>query len=187
MAPSSLWFEPLITTLVAASIFYVAIENIIGTRLGRRTVVGYAAGGVFGFAVAFALGKTLQFAGSHSLMSVLSFDAGVAVGQIFTLALMVPALEILFQFVVEERMGTIILSALAAHAAWHWMADHYSDLRRFPLHWPVVDALFLADAMRWTMIAVVLAAAIWLAGILRPLVTRSAVKREHRESPVASR
>ena len=35
MAPDALWFPPLIETLIAASIVYMAIENIIGAHLQR--------------------------------------------------------------------------------------------------------------------------------------------------------
>ena len=31
LAPSGLWFPPLIETLIAASIVYMALENIVGT------------------------------------------------------------------------------------------------------------------------------------------------------------
>ena len=54
------------------------------------------------------------------------------------LALLVPALGLLFRYVVAERMGTIILSAIVAHTAWHWMmsggaACRGSSGRRSPL------------------------------------------------------
>ena len=57
---------------------------------------------------------------------------------------MVPALDILFRFVVAERMGTIILSALVAHTAWHWMIDRFGVLRQFP--WPQATAADVASA-----------------------------------------
>ena len=172
MGSSGLWFPPLVSTLAAASIVYAALENIIdarGARLERRSPMAYGCGLIYGFAMAFALQKTLQFAGSHSLMSVVSFNAGILIGELFTLALMVPAIELLFQFVVDERMGTIVLSAIAAHTAWHWMVDRYTELRKFPVGLPVIDALFLASVMRWLMVLVLLAAGVWLIGVLRPI------------------
>ena len=69
--------------------------------------------------------QTMQFAGSHLLASLLSFNIGVELGQLLVLALMIPALELLFRYVVAERMGTIILSAIVAHTAWHWMVERY--------------------------------------------------------------
>ena len=55
----------------------------------------------------------------------------------------------------------IVLSALIAHTAWHWMADRFADLRKFPL--PALDAAAAASLMRWAMAAIVVAVLIWLA------------------------
>jgi hypothetical protein len=83
------------------------------------------------------------------------------------LALMVPTIALLFRSVLPERTGTILLSALAAHTAWHWMTERYEQLARFEFTWPVITPAFLATAMRWAMLAVVIAAAFWLLGVLR--------------------
>ena len=82
------------------------------------------------------------------------------------LVLLIPALDLLFRYVVAERMGTIILSALVAHTAWHWMTERWELLRQFRFQWPVVDAAFLAGAMRWMMLVVV-GARVLLAGVRR--------------------
>ena len=92
-------------------------------------------------------GETLQFAGSHLLTSLLSFNVGVELGQLLVLASCVPALQLLFRYVVAERMGTIILSALVAHTAWHWMIDRGRNLSQFD--WPALTAAGLASAVRW--------------------------------------
>jgi hypothetical protein len=57
----------------------------------------------------------LQFAGSHLLASLLSFNVGVELGELLVLVLLVRVQELLFRQVVAERMGTIIASALVAH------------------------------------------------------------------------
>jgi len=167
MAPGAVWFPPLIETLIAVSIVYMALENIVVITPPRRWMITFGFGLVHGFGFSFALRKTLQFAGSHMLTSLLSFNIGVELGQIFMLALMVPALKILFRFVVAERIGTIILSALATHTAWHWMTDRYEQLSKFPITWPVIDAAFIAAMFRWAIVAVALAGVMWLIGVLR--------------------
>jgi hypothetical protein len=167
MAPGALWFPPLIETLIAASIVYMALENIVREKPSRRWMFAFGFGLVHGFGFSFALRETLQFAGSHLLTSLLSFNVGVEVGQVFVLALMVPVLEILFRRVVAERIGTIILSAFATHAAWHWTTERYEQLQKFPFQWPVFDAAFFAMVLRWAMVAVALAGAVWLFGVLR--------------------
>ena len=65
-----------------------------------------------GFGFSFALRETLQFAGSHLLTSLLAFNVGVELGQVLVLLRLVPALSLLFRYVVAERVGTIVLSAL---------------------------------------------------------------------------
>jgi hypothetical protein len=59
------------------------------------------------------------------------------------------------------------MSALVAHTAWHWMTERYGVLRQFRFTMPVIDAAFLAMAMRWAMLAVILVGAYWLVGMLR--------------------
>ena len=94
MAPSALWFPPLIETLIAASIVYMAIENITGAHLQRRWVVTFAFGLVHGFGFSFALRESLQFAGSHLLTSLLAFNVGVELGQLLVLVVMLPVLGV---------------------------------------------------------------------------------------------
>jgi len=180
LAPDALWFPPLIETLIATSIVYMALENIVfaskgtpsasgetplaglaGFALKRRWLVTFGFGLVHGFGFSFALRQTLQFAGSHLLTSLLSFNLGVELGQLLVLVLMIPALDLLFRYVVQERMGTIILSALVGHTSWHWMTERWGTLRQFRFEWPVVDAAFLAGAMRWLMLLVVAAGLYW--------------------------
>ncbi len=164
LAPGALWFPPLVETLIATSIVYMALENIVGARLTRRWLITFAFGLVHGFGFSFALRDSLQFAGSHLLTALLSFNVGVELGQLVVLAAIVPALRVVFRFVVAERMGTIILSAIVAHTAWHWMTERGGQLLLFPR--PTVDAVLLVDIVQWAMAAVALAATIWLARVL---------------------
>jgi hypothetical protein len=167
--PDALWFPPLIETLIAASIVYMALENIVGTsNVHRRWMITFGFGLVHGFGFSFILKQTLQFAGSHLLTSLLSFNLGVELGQLLVLVLMIPALELLFRYVVAERMGTIILSALVAHTGWHWMIDRGAQLSQFRFEWPALSAALLASVMRWLMAIVFFAGLVWLVlGVLR--------------------
>jgi hypothetical protein len=161
LAPGALWFPPLIETLIAASIVYMALENILGTtNLARRWLITFAFGLVHGFGFSFALRETLQFAGSHLLTSLLSFNVGVELGQLLVLAVLVPALALFFRSGVPERTGTIVLSAIVAHTAWHWMIDRWDRLRQFRA--PSPDVFVLLTIVRWTFAAVFVAAAVWL-------------------------
>jgi hypothetical protein len=166
VAPGALWFPPLVETLIAVSIVYMALENIVGGNIQRRWIITFAFGLVHGFGFSFALRETLQFAGSHLLTSLLSFNVGVELGQLLALAVLIPVLEILFRFVIGERIGIIILSALVAHTGWHWLLERADRLRQFP--WPALDASALASAMRWLIAMLVLAGMVWaVRGALR--------------------
>jgi hypothetical protein len=168
-APDALWFPPLIETLIAASIVYMALENIVGaTSLSRRWVMTFAFGLVHGFGFSFALRRTLQFAGSHLLASLVSFNVGVELGQLLVLVLLVPLLQALFRFVVAERMGTIVLSAFVAHTAWHWLVNRADQLRQY--QWPAPDVTLRLMAVRWLMVATAAVAVVWL---VRDVVRRS--------------
>jgi hypothetical protein len=173
-APDALWFPPLIEVLIAASIVYMALENIVGARLERRWLVAFGFGLVHGFGFSFALRESLQFAGSHLATSLVSFNVGVELGQLFVLALAVPALGWLFSHVVKERLGTIILSAFVAHTAWHWMVDRGTILATYRVQMPELTPAFAASALRGLMFVLVIVAAAWGVFELYRRVTRGA-------------
>jgi len=170
--PDALWFPPLIETLIAVTIVYVALENIVYAAAGgaiagavsRRWITAFAFGLVHGFGFSFALRQWLQFAGSHLFSSLLAFNIGVEVGQIAVLIVLIPMLDLLFRYVLPERVGIIILSALVLHTAWHWMIERGEQLARFPL--PRIDAAFVVGAMRGLMAMLALAAGVLLANTL---------------------
>ncbi len=161
LSPGTLWFPPLIETLIALSIVYMAFENIVGARLSHRWIVTFGFGLVHGFGFAFMFRDTLQFAGGHLFSSLLAFNVGVELGQLMVLLLVIPFLNLLFKRVVAERVGTILLSALIAHSAWHWMMERGALLSQYQIQMPLMDAQFFAGLMRWGMLAIVAAAAIW--------------------------
>lgn len=161
MAPNVLWFPPLIETLIALSIVYMAFENIAGASLRRRWMVAFGFGLIHGFGFSFLLTESLQFAGNHLFASLLAFNVGVELGQLAFLLAAIPVLGALFRWVVAEKVGTILLSALVAHTASHWMTDRGSSLLAFDLTLPAMDAAFLAGLMRWTLLLLVSGGVMW--------------------------
>ncbi|MFO1217007.1 MAG: HupE/UreJ family protein [Burkholderiaceae bacterium] len=157
-ALQALWFPPLVETLIATSIVAMALENLFGTSARRRWIAAFAFGLVHGFGFAFALGETMQFAGSHLATALLAFNVGVELGQIAVLLVGVPLLAALLR-AVPERAGVIVLSALVAHTGWHWMIDRGSELAKFP--WPVLDAAAAVALLRWAMALLVLGVLVW--------------------------
>jgi hypothetical protein len=130
LAPSGFWFPPLVETLIALSIVYMAIENVVCTAPRTRWPIAFGFGLVHGFGFSFALQNTLQFAGDHVLTSLLAFNVGIELGQLLVLVLLVPALNLLFRYV-PERAGGIVIAVLVGHTAWHWLAERFGALREF--------------------------------------------------------
>ena len=133
LAPDTLWFTPLVETLIAATIFYMAAENIVADKGRMRTAIAFGFGLVHGFGFSFALRNTLQFAGDHVLMALLSFNIGVELGQLLVLVALIPVLNFVLKHVSHPRIVVIAASVLVAHTAWHWMLERYEVLRQFPL------------------------------------------------------
>lgn len=160
IVPDALWFPPLIETLIAASILYMALENIVGAKIGRRWLIAFGFGLVHGFGFSFALSESLQFAGSHLAVSLLTFNIGVEIGQLLVLAVAVPLLSLAFRRL-PERMGIVILSAFVAHTAWHWMTERGATLGEYSFTWPALDLAFAASAMRAGIVFLIITAAAW--------------------------
>jgi hypothetical protein len=155
LAPDALWFPPLIETLIATSIVYMALENIVGgSTTQRRWLIACGFGLVHGFGFSFALREQLQLAGSHLLGSLLAFNVGVELGQLLVLVILIPVLNFGFRYVVAERLGTIIMSALVAHTGWHWMTERFDQLRQFQFDWPTISA-GLVTAISWLILIAV--------------------------------
>src|ERR1043165_589832 len=139
----------------------MALENIVVTSPRRRWIITFCFGLVHGFGFSFGLQNTLQFVGSHLLLSLLSFNIGIELGQLLVLALCVPLLNFAFRRLGAERLGVIILSAIIAHQAWHWMIERLGVLQQFP--WPEFTLADVMSGLRWPFAFVVLAALLWLA------------------------
>ena len=162
--PDALWFPPLIETLIAMSIIYMALENIVAPQMRLRWIITFVFGLVHGFGFSFGLQHTLQFAGSHLLTSLIAFNVGIELGQLLVLAMLIPILDVLFCYVVAERLGTVILSAIVAHTAWHWMIERFDVLRQFP--WPELS-FTLAAGLDWLIALVAITAGVWLVSLTR--------------------
>jgi len=161
VAPNALWFGPLIETLIAASIVWMALENILGAGLSRRWGIAFGFGLIHGFGFSFLLTESLQFAGSHLLSSLLAFNVGVELGQLVFLAVAVPALGLLYRRVASERLWVIVLSALVAHTGWHWMTERGTAFLAYDITLPVWDLALAAELLRWGMLALIVGGAAW--------------------------
>jgi hypothetical protein len=175
LAPAGAWFPPFVEAAIAASIFYMAIENIVGANLRRRWIIAALFGLVHGFGFADVLREQLQFAGSYLLVSLVSFNIGIEIGQLAVLCVFVPALALLFRGAMAGRMGVIVLSAIVAHVAWHWMMERGEVLWQTP--WPQPTAAGLMILARWVL-------ALGLAVVAATLLSKR-LERRQRPTPQA--
>lgn len=161
LAPVGAWFPPFVEAAIAASIFYMAIENIVGASLRRRWIIAALFGLVHGFGFADILKEQLQFAGSHLLVSLVSFNIGIEIGQLVVLCVCLPALALLFRGAMAGRMGIIVLSAIVANVAWQWMVERGKVFWLAP--WPQPSVAGVMELARWVLaLGVAIVAATYL-------------------------
>jgi hypothetical protein len=172
LAPQGAWFAPFVEMMIAISIVYMAIENIVGVSISRRVLLAMLFGLVHGFAFSQGLQDELQFAGAHLLAALFAFNIGIEAGQVMALALMLPLLALVVRHVLPGRVGSIILAALIAHVGWHWMTDRWDALTR--ARWP---SLGLVDVVPLLL---------WGAGVVVLTIALRAVIARLRLEPVAS-
>jgi HupE / UreJ protein len=181
LSPAGAWFPPFVETAIAASIVYMALENIAGTDLRRRWLIAGLFGLVHGFGFSYGLKENLQFAGTNLLVSLFSFNVGIEIGQVAVLAIMLPALAILRRGMFAGRVGAVILSAIVAHTGWHWMVERGEIL--FRTEWPKLDSAALATLSRWVAGGLLVAGAARL--IASGVEKRNRSTRALRSNPAA--
>ncbi len=160
------WFVQTIGGLMALSIVYVSIENGIGASVRHRWIVALVFGVAHGFGFSIALRDTLQFAGSHPVAALVSYNIGLELGTLIILAIAMPALNLLFTQVISERAGVIVTSVLIGHAGWHWMTERFAIAQLSG--WPLFDVNLLLIIVRWLLAITVVGGALWfVAGLLR--------------------
>jgi HupE / UreJ protein len=147
LAPSGAWFPPFVETAIAASIVYMALENIMGVNLERRVLITGLFGLVHGFGFSYGLQENFQYAGTHLLVSLFAFNIGIEMGQIVVLAVMLPALVVVRRYVLTGHVGMIILSAIVAQTGWQWMIERGGVLMK--VQWPRPSLAGLAVLALW--------------------------------------
>lgn len=100
----------LVESAIAFSICYVALENVFKTKSDYRWAIAFGFGLIHGFGFASAL-RDLILGKANLLLSVLSFNFGVELGQLMLIGCMLPVLYLL-----KKRIGFKIVTATASTA-----------------------------------------------------------------------
>lgn len=120
----------LVETGIAASIVWVAVENLRGVRPERRWPLAFGFGLVHGFGFANVLGE-MDLPAAGLVRCLLAFNVGVELGQ---LALVLAALPFVLWLrrTPHERRVVVALSALLALFGAAWLVDRAFALERMP-------------------------------------------------------
>ena len=129
-APAAPWFVPLVEGVVALSILYTAVENLISASVARRVALAFGFGLFHGFGFAFALGESLAFAGDHLPLALFSFNLGVEVGQAGVVLAVIPLLHLIGGTDRSRFAVSALLSVVGGHAAWHLLEARGTELSR---------------------------------------------------------
>jgi hypothetical protein len=119
---------------IALSIAYVAVENLITIKPRGRWLLTFGFGLVHGFGFASLLSE-VGLPPRGQVLSLLSFNLGVELGQLAVVALAAPALYLFAQGPIRER-GWLVLVGLQAVAL--------VALRAFQLPWPQLIVVVVA-------------------------------------------
>ncbi len=113
----------LVEAVIAASIAYVGLENLLRRDLGRRWLCAFAFGLVHGFGFASVLAELGIGAGAAAVVPLLAFNLGVEAGQLAVAALALPVLGWLQRRPVLGARVRPALSAVVVAAGVYWLLE----------------------------------------------------------------
>jgi len=103
------------------SIFYMALENVVGASLRRRWIIAGLFGLVHGFGFAAALSE-LELSGAAMVRALIGFNLGVELGQLVFIALFFPPLLWLVRgqrWVIAPSAVSVVVAIVGAY----WFID----------------------------------------------------------------
>jgi hydrogenase/urease accessory protein HupE len=116
-----------VESVIALSICYVAVENILKKKVNYRWLIAFGFGLVHGFGFASAL-QELIVGKANLLLSVLSFNAGVEIGQLTIVCALMPLLYLLKKKF-ELRIITMGASVSIFIFGFTWLIERVFDLK----------------------------------------------------------
>jgi hydrogenase/urease accessory protein HupE len=116
-----------VESVIALSICYIALENLFKKEVKYRWVITFCFGLVHGFGFASAL-QELIVGKSNLLVSVISFNIGVEMGQLMIFFILLPVLYLLKQRM-EFRKVTTAVSVAIFIFGFTWLIERLFDLK----------------------------------------------------------
>jgi hydrogenase/urease accessory protein HupE len=113
----------IVEPLIAVSIIYVGLENVLRRDVERRWMLTFAFGLVHGFGFASALRELGVGAGVKAVTPLLSFNLGVEIGQIAVAALVLPLIWKLRRHPRFVIRYVPVCSILVAAAGGYWLIE----------------------------------------------------------------
>ncbi|RCW51698.1 HupE/UreJ family protein [Paenibacillus prosopidis] len=119
-----------VESVIALSICYVALENLLAKQINYRWLATFIFGLIHGFGFASVLQEFI--AGKTNLvLSVVSFNVGVELGQLMVLLIILPVLQ-LMRKKLDLRRITIIASAVIFVLGLIWLVERVFNLQLVP-------------------------------------------------------
>jgi hydrogenase/urease accessory protein HupE len=119
-----------VESVIAFSICYVAVENLYKKKATYRWLIAFGFGLIHGFGFASAL-QELITRKANLLLSVVSFNAGVEIGQLMVFFVLLPILYVLKKQV-RFRIVTVGTSVCIFAVAFTWLVER---VFQFKLLW----------------------------------------------------
>jgi hypothetical protein len=144
------WLTSLYAAGLGAAILLLAIGNLAAPSVRVRWAISAALGALGGFGLGRVLDDAWQFTGTHPVVSAVSFNSGVAAGEVVSLALAFALMRLVFARLLPASLAVVVVSAVLGHLGWHWMIDRFHPFGHELEHAPVSglwSALWLLPAL----------------------------------------
>ena len=120
-----------VESVIAFSICYVALENLIKKKVDYRWLLTFGFGLIHGFGFASVL-QELIVGKSNLLVSVVSFNLGVELGQLTIFLVLLPVLHLL-RNKIEFRKVTVGVSLAIFILGFTWLIERGFNLKFLPI------------------------------------------------------
>ncbi len=121
----------IVESVIAFSICYVALENLLKKEVNYRWLLTFGFGLIHGFGFASVL-QELIVGKSNLLVSVVSFNLGVEIGQLMIFLVLLPILHLL-KNKIEFRKVTIGVSLAIFMLGFTWLIERGFNLKFLPI------------------------------------------------------